>query len=135
ISSIASAYFELISLDQKIKVYEENINLHERALEIVQAQKEAGRADELAVQQFKSILAESKAGRENAMQEILAYEHQINSLIGRVYQPIVRSNNQLRENLLFADLRSEERRVGKECRSRWSLYHYNRNKDKMRVTR
>lgn len=104
ISSIASAYFELISLDQKIKVYEENINLHERALEIVQAQKEAGRADELAVQQFKSILAESKAGRENAMQEILAYEHQINSLIGRVYQPIVRSNNQLRENLLFADL-------------------------------
>src|SRR5258707_15077941 len=23
----------------------------------------------------------------------------------------------------FADLRSEERRVGKECRSRWSPYH------------
>ena len=25
--------------------------------------------------------------------------------------------------LLDADLRSEERRVGKECRSRWSPYH------------
>ena len=25
--------------------------------------------------------------------------------------------------LLQADLRSEERRVGKECRSRWSPYH------------
>ena len=24
---------------------------------------------------------------------------------------------------LFGDLRSEERRVGKECRSRWSPYH------------
>src|SRR3712207_519631 len=24
---------------------------------------------------------------------------------------------------LFADIRSEERRVGKECRSRWSPYH------------
>ena len=23
----------------------------------------------------------------------------------------------------FSDLRSEERRVGKECRSRWSPYH------------
>src|SRR3712207_9458434 len=25
------------------------------------------------------------------------------------------------------DLRSEERRVGKECRSRWSPYHYNQS--------
>src|SRR5258707_15809490 len=25
--------------------------------------------------------------------------------------------------ILFADIRSEERRVGKECRSRWSPYH------------
>src|SRR5438046_4031840 len=24
--------------------------------------------------------------------------------------------------------RSEERRVGKECRSRWSTYHYNKNR-------
>src|SRR5438034_3454522 len=30
----------------------------------------------------------------------------------------------------LADLRSEERRVGKECRSRWSPYHY---KKKMTV--
>jgi len=27
------------------------------------------------------------------------------------------------ENLLFLRSRSEERRVGKECRSRWSPYH------------
>ena len=26
-------------------------------------------------------------------------------------------------DLILADLRSEERRVGKECRSRWSPYH------------
>src|SRR5689334_24225927 len=26
-------------------------------------------------------------------------------------------------------LRSEERRVGKECRSRWSRYHYKKNKN------
>ena len=26
-------------------------------------------------------------------------------------------------NMAFADPRSEERRVGKECRSRWSPYH------------
>ena len=26
-------------------------------------------------------------------------------------------------DLIFLDIRSEERRVGKECRSRWSPYH------------
>src|SRR5687767_14583349 len=31
-------------------------------------------------------------------------------------------------NVLFmGDSRSEERRVGKECRSRWAPYHYNKN--------
>ena len=104
IASISSAYYELLSLDEKVAVYEENIKLHERALEIIEAQKEAGRADELAVQQFRSILAESKANRELAEQEILAYEHQINTLLGRVYQPISRKTKALAEELLFADL-------------------------------
>ena len=27
------------------------------------------------------------------------------------------------ENITYSQLRSEERRVGKECRSRWSPYH------------
>ena len=27
------------------------------------------------------------------------------------------------DSLIFSDIRSEERRVGKECRSRWSPYH------------
>src|SRR5256885_9545145 len=36
-----------------------------------------------------------------------------------------RGGNQMivRRSLLAAGLRSEERRVGKECRSRWSPYH------------
>lgn len=104
ITSIASAYYELMSLDEKIQVYEENIKLHERALEIIEAQKEAGRADELAVQQFKSLLSQSKANRAHAVQEILAYEHQINSLLGRVYQPIPRNGNGIGSSLLFQDL-------------------------------
>ncbi|MGV6946454.1 efflux RND transporter permease subunit [Sphingobacterium kyonggiense] len=104
VASIASAYYELISLDQKIQVYEQNIKLHERALEIIEAQKDAGRADELAVQQFRSILAESKANRELAEQDILSYEHQINNLIGRVYQPISRMDTVKGQQALFQDL-------------------------------
>lgn len=104
ISSISSAYFDLLALDKKIEVYEQNIKLHERALEIVQAQKEAGRANELAVQQFKSILAESRASRAWAVQEIIKNEHQINQLLGRVYQPIQRSAPSLLSKELFSTL-------------------------------
>ena len=104
ITSISSAYYELLSLDQKIAVYDENILLHVRALEIVEAQKEAGRADELAVQQFKSILAESKARRALALQEIVSYEHQINQLLGRVYQPIARMSESHLDQSLFSQL-------------------------------
>ena len=102
ISSISSAYYDLLALDKKIEVYEQNIKLHERALEIVQAQKEAGRANELAVQQFKSILAESRASRAWAVQEIIKNEHQINQLLGRVYQPIQRSAHTLLSKELFS---------------------------------
>ncbi len=104
ISNIAAAYYELISLDEKVLVYDENIKLHERALEIIEAQKEAGRTDELAVQQFKSILAESKANRAAAIQDIINYEHQINGLLGRVYQPINRNIGTINKEVLFANL-------------------------------
>ena len=33
------------------------------------------------------------------------------------------ANDSLMELLVMVDVRSEERRVGKECRSRWSPYH------------
>src|SRR3712207_9571966 len=36
-----------------------------------------------------------------------------------------------RKAIGFAETRSEERRVGKECRSRWSPYHY-KNKTQTR---
>lgn len=104
VSSISSVYYELLALDQKVKVYDRNIVLHERALEIIQAQKEAGRSDELAVQQFKSILAESRANRSLAMQEIVRHEHQINQLLGRIYQPIERTSYSELPDYFFADL-------------------------------
>src|SRR3989442_16023554 len=39
-----------------------------------------------------------------------------------VYQDFTRINRAIRDGS-FATNRSEERRVGKECRSRWSPYH------------
>jgi len=91
VSNIATAYYELIALDQKIKVYNRNIELHKNALEVVEVKKDAGYATELSVQQFKALLANSKAAKEQLIQEIALWEHHINGLLGRFYQPIVRS--------------------------------------------
>ena len=48
-------------------------------------------------------------------------------LIGLMAYPIRHSSSPAMHNEAFAylglDYRSEERRVGKECRSRWSPYH------------
>ena len=37
--------------------------------------------------------------------------------------PLIAGYLTLVERKVLADFRSEERRVGKECRSRWSPYH------------
>src|SRR2546427_5019433 len=39
------------------------------------------------------------------------------------YRTTIAPINAIRSRLCFNTLRSEERRVGKECRSRWSPYH------------
>ena len=41
----------------------------------------------------------------------------------RVYAPASSANMSVGFDVLGAAVRSEERRVGKECRSRWSPYH------------
>ena len=48
----------------------------------------------------------------------------IEKLIAKGIRFVACSGRQfISERKLFAPIRSEERRVGKECRSRWSPYH------------
>lgn len=93
VTSIASAYYELLSLDAKIKVLDNNIKLNEQALEISEMQKEAGRGSQLGVQQFKALLANAKAERERNKQEITFLEHHINYLTGSFKTTIARKGS------------------------------------------
>ena len=45
-------------------------------------------------------------------------EHEMNKFIDRLMSKMT-----VREKIGQINMRSEERRVGKECRSRWSPYH------------
>ena len=85
-----------------------------------------------------SIAVQSTEGQGTVFSVLLPYEEanrvEINReqyhIKGVVFDPeskvLVVEDNQLNQEMMqaiFQELRSEERRVGKECRSRWSPYH------------
>ena len=50
-------------------------------------------------------------------------ENKIQELTDKIYREGVEKGNEKAQRLIANAQRSEERRVGKECRSRWSPYH------------
>ncbi len=91
IEEVADNYYELLALDNQLDIIQQYIKLQERALEISKIQKEAAAATELAVKKFEAELAKSKASEYTIRQQITEKENQINALLGRYPQPIVRT--------------------------------------------
>lgn len=88
ISEVATTYYELLALDNEISIIDETIELQQNQLDIVIVQKEAGRANELAVNQFQAQLLQSKILKLELSQRIVQAENQLNYLLGRYPQPI-----------------------------------------------
>jgi multidrug efflux system outer membrane protein len=91
VAHIASLYFELMNLDTELNIIRKNITLQQTAVETIGIQKEAGRANELAVRQFKAQLLNTQSLEIDVNQRIVATENQLNLLLGRFPQPITRS--------------------------------------------
>lgn len=83
ICEISNRYYELLALDYAIKVVDENIGVQENLLEMVREQKMAGRANELAVQQFEAQLLNSKGARQELQFNLIDVESNIRQLSGR----------------------------------------------------
>ena len=68
-------------------------------------------------------MTETRLGRQTPTQSVtIPYSKTRGQEAAELY---AKTGNELLEwqQLLQCDIRSEERRVGKECRSRWSPYH------------
>ncbi len=91
VTQTALFYYELLTLDRELEILQENIGLQERALEIVTAQKEGGRATELAVQQFNAQLLSSRGQLLGIRQRITETENNLNALSGKYEGDIARS--------------------------------------------
>lgn len=101
ISEIANTYYELLALDNELQIIRESISLGENALSVVKNQKEAGVANELAVQQFEAGLLSWQALEKELLQEIIETENLINLLLGRFPQAIFRDPTSFTESLFF----------------------------------
>lgn len=99
VAEVARNYYELLTLDNALLIIETNIQLQERALEVVRAQKEAGRATELAVKQFTAQLIHTRVLDVDIRQRIFSVETTINFLLGRFNQPVVRNQSILLQPL------------------------------------
>lgn len=91
VTQAASLYYELITLDKMSAILKDNIKLQEQALEIVNIQKEVGRATELAVQQFQAQLVNTEATWVEMQQQSINVENQLLALMGRFEGTIKRS--------------------------------------------
>jgi multidrug efflux system outer membrane protein len=99
ITEVALGYYELIALDNERDILSETIKNQEQVLEVVQHHKEAGRANELVVQQFKAQQLNTQTLEKEVIQRIVEVENRINYLLGRYPQPIERNKTQLYKEL------------------------------------
>ncbi|MBG6236191.1 HAE1 family hydrophobic/amphiphilic exporter-1 [Pedobacter sp. CAN_A7] len=106
VSNIASAYFELLTLDEALEILNRNIALQQKSLRIIDIQKKAGAATELGVQQFKAVLSNSKAKQQEVLQQISVLENHLNFLTGSFNTPIIRSEDGLEQFVSIDSLAS-----------------------------
>ncbi|MCI0617219.1 TolC family protein, partial [bacterium] len=82
VADVAIHYNELLASDNELDIIRQTIRKQQEALDVIKLQKEAGRANELAVQQFKAQLLNTQALEKNVLQQITETENKINFLLG-----------------------------------------------------
>lgn len=93
IAEIANSYYELLALDNELKIVQQNIDIQSNALEIVKLQKSAARVTELAVRKFEAEVLKTKSLQYGIQQQIVETENKINFLLARYPQPIARNTD------------------------------------------
>lgn len=101
VAEIAENYFELVALDTKLEIINQNLRIQGAALEVVRLQKKAARATNLAVKRFEAEVLKNKSEKYDLKQRIVEVENALNFLIGRKQQVISRNTDDfLRRKLL-----------------------------------
>jgi NodT family efflux transporter outer membrane factor (OMF) lipoprotein len=98
VAEVAESYYELLALDNLLKIINDNLILQEEALNKVKLQKESARATQLAINRFQAQLLNTRNLQYAIKQQITEAENRINFLAGR-YPVGVARNPQLFMNM------------------------------------
>lgn len=101
VASIASAYYQLLSLDEQKKIINQNIAIRKKNLETTQALKTAGTLTEVAVKQSEALVYNAESSLLNIDSQIRILENTISLLKGNAPETIDRTTlaqQQLPEN-------------------------------------
>ena len=90
VAGVARLYYELLAIDNELKIIRQNIDIQERAMEIVDIQKQSGQINELAVKQFKVQLLQTQALEAERKQHLVFVVNTLNTLIGKFPKIITR---------------------------------------------
>jgi len=92
IASIATTYYQLLALDAQLKVTEQTVAAADSSVVTIKALKDAGQANQVAVDQNIAQYNNAKALLVDIKASIFKTENALNLLLGRSSQPIQRGS-------------------------------------------
>jgi outer membrane protein, multidrug efflux system len=93
VALVADTYYELLALDYELDIVRQTIVLQNNQLNIIRLEKETGRANELAVQQFEAQVLNYKTLEYEILQKIVENENYLNFLSGTYTKDIKRNKS------------------------------------------
>lgn len=93
VAEVAFRYYDLLALDAKLEILQQNLALQDSIVQIAIVQQEVGRATMLAVQQFQAQHLRTQSAVVAHQQEIIRVENELNILLGQFPQHIARSKD------------------------------------------
>ena len=97
VSEVAQNYYELLALDNQLKVLEDTIKIQIESFETAKKFKDAARGTELAVQRFQAEFQKNQSEKLVIKQRIIETENRINYIAGRFPQPVERPSIEFME--------------------------------------
>jgi outer membrane protein TolC len=97
VAEVAGMYYELVALDNQLRIIQRNIELQKKGREVVEAQMTGGRATLLAVKQFNAQVLHTQGAEFEIRQAIIRTENELNTLIGRFPTAISRDTALIRK--------------------------------------
>ena len=89
VTEIARNYYELMALDNSLKIIDENISIQEAAFHKMQALKHYAKANQLAVNRFEAQMNKTKSQRFETSQSIVEKENRLKFLTGIYKEPAI----------------------------------------------